>query len=114
MFDLHAALRRWSRLEQREITYFLIRYFKQSHFLEGDGKDVFDDVFDRSPSPEIREATIEFSRGIEEVVGQSASDFNDEQSEQVLRFLIGVHNELKDELSQEDYEKAAAFFTRLR
>ncbi|MBY5854311.1 hypothetical protein HFN51_27800 [Rhizobium leguminosarum] len=114
MFDLRTALQAWSRREQREITYFLIRYFKQLHFLESGGKDVFDDVFARSPSLGVRHATLDFANSIETSIGQKAADFDQHQSEQILRFLIGVHEELKDDLSQQDYDKAAAFFSRLR
>lgn len=114
MFDLRTQLQGWSRQEQREITYFLIRYFKQSRFLERSGKNIFDDVFDRTPLPEIREATLAAAQLIEGDVGRPATNFDDNEAVLVLDYLISVNDELRSGLSREDYERASAFLSRLK
>lgn len=113
MFNLSTIIQDRPPSQQREILYYLVRYFKQSHFLEDDGKDVFDDVFDRSPSADIREATLTAIKTIEGEMGQSASQFDDVTADRVLLVLTDIEEQLVDDFSAEELDQASAFLSKL-
>jgi hypothetical protein len=112
MFNIRKMLVGWSPSEQREILYFLIRYFKQSPHIEEGGKDIFDDIFARSPSVGVREATIAAVEEIKASIGTGVSDLSEEQAGVVLTALIEIVEDLEIVPSNENSEKAAAFFER--
>ncbi|WP_441235515.1 hypothetical protein [Bradyrhizobium sp. 930_D9_N1_4] len=110
MFDLRTAIQRWSPSQQREILYFLVRYFKQAQFLKNKGKNIFDDVFDRFPSQDVHDAALSAMTAIETDIGQKASEFDDATAAEVLDFLLAIEDEIADELTDYDIAKASSFF----
>ncbi len=113
MFDLRAMLQQWSPPQRREILYYLVRYFKQSHFLSEDGKDIFNDVFDRSPTDEMRATTLQAISAIEAEIGQKASEFDDSTAGRILGLLTKIEDEIEDSFTQVELGKASAFLRRL-
>ena len=118
MFDVCGYLSSFSKSEQREIIYFLFRYFKQSPHIEKEGKDIFDDVFfddqyERSPSRDIRAATISVIRDIERSLAKTAFDLSVEEANAVLDTLIEIEADLESPPSDDHAKKAAAFFEGL-
>lgn len=113
MFDIGDIISSCSRPDAREVIYFLSRYFKQASFLDKDGKDIFHDVFDRSPTEAIREATMAAIASIEKQIGQTASELSDEDSYGVLRQLARLESDLQEDVTEEERSVASAFFSRL-
>lgn len=95
----------------REIVYFLIRYFKSARFLEEGGRDIFADVFDKEPAPEIKSATLDSIASIEDEMGSKAVDFDDELSDKVLDTLTDLESSLNPVSSKETMIRASSFLT---
>jgi hypothetical protein len=100
--------------EARAIIYFLIRYFKQARFLAKKGKDIFEDVFDRTPNAATRAATRSAIAALEAEIGQSASNFDEKTTGDVLNELTKLEDDLQPEFSSEELKEAEAFLGRLR
>lgn len=113
MDELRAHLGKFGPSQRREILYFLVRYFKQSHLLEEDGKNIFDDVFDRMPESEIYAATLAAIELVEASYGKPAAQFDDATSYEVIDRLTEIEREIDDQPSEADLERASAFFRKL-
>src|SRR3712207_6279404 len=112
MFDLRADLKRWNPQQQRDILYYLGRYFKQSHYLENAGKNIFDDVFDRSPDKEVYDATLRAISAIEADIGQKASEFDDATADRILDLITEIEGDLDDDFTEKELKDAADFLNR--
>ena len=108
MIDLGSMLAQFSSEEQREIAYFLSRYFKSSPYLEKDGKDIFLDVFDEPAEPYIREATKDTIRAIEETVG-SAFEYDEATAQRVLDHITAFEESLTEQPTDDDILDADTF-----
>lgn len=113
MQKLGEQLRQFTPSQQREILYFLVRYFKQTHRLETEGKNIFDDVFDRVPDPVIHEATLEAIGQIEAQYGKPAHQFDDAMADEVLDMLTDIEDGIEAAPSEAEKAKASAFFRRI-
>ncbi|RYG56170.1 MAG: hypothetical protein EON56_04560 [Alphaproteobacteria bacterium] len=113
MEKVRAHLSEFPSSQRREILYFLVRYFKQSHHLEKAGKNVFDDVFARTPDPKIYDATLAIISIVEASYGKPANQFDGRTSYKVIDQLTEIDREIDDEPSQNDLERASAFFQKI-
>lgn len=109
MMNYEKEIANFSPNNAREVVYFLIRYFKSARYLEDSGRDIFADVFDKEPSPEIMSATMNSISMIEEEIGSKAIDFDDAQSDKVLDFLTDFETSLDPIASEEAITKAESF-----
>ena len=108
MIDLKAALSSFSKVEQREIAYFLSRYFKGSPYLEQDGKDIFLDVFDEPVELHIRKATESTIKAIEADVG-SATAFDEATAQLVLDYVTEFEDSLAEQPTESERSEADSF-----
>lgn len=108
MIDLETMLAGFSVEEQREIAYFLSRYFKGSPYLEEEGKDIFAEVFDEPVSAQIREATENTIKNIEAEVG-SAYEYDEATAQGVLDHITAFEESLTEEPTAKEMADASVF-----
>ncbi|SNT44467.1 hypothetical protein SAMN05421763_1301 [[Luteovulum] sphaeroides subsp. megalophilum] len=109
MIDLKNELVGFTIEEQREVSYYLVRYFKGSPYLEEDGKDIFQEVFDQPVEPYIRQAVEGIIEAIEAKVG-SAMEYDEETADRVLNFITEFEDSITERPTDSQISDAETFF----
>lgn len=113
MIDLNIELANFPVEEQREIAYFLVRYFKGSPHLEMDGKDIFQEVFNEPVSSNIREATERAIKTIEAEVG-SAMEYDEATGDRVLDAITQFEDSITERATSRQISDSDTFFQEVK
>lgn len=111
--DIAGILKRFDAARRRAVFFYAARYIKQAKNTPNYKKDIFDDGAQNTPSEEIRNATLEIIKAIEEREGNEARYFDDITMIRILTEITSLESGLTPELSESERERARRLVAKM-